>query len=790
MPKFDNILNLRKENFSFKEINSSLIPYACYYDPDTIITKNGELLQIIKISDLSPEMVNHQHVDLRSKIQELLNQKLDNNNFSICFNFIRKKADITQKSDYKSVFANDLNVSWCEKNYFHSKFINEIYITIIYEGQDFNLSTKNESFLNKLSINHYKKEHTQYLENSSKILTSKVEEILLELTEYGAKKLGLKTIDNIVYSEHYALWSYIISNEEKLAPLDFVDLSEKLCQEKIVFGNDIFEILTKSNKKYYGVLFSLKRTHNFKLSILDELLRLPEELIITETVNFIDNKKADKHFSYLQDIYRVSNDPHMVEACGLEDFKHNTSRLVEQQITFMIRVENKDLLKERIQLLTKKLNKLGLVFIKEDLNIENCYFSQLGGNFNYLKRIFQQNSNQIASFCSINNSPSGELSSPWGQYVTIFRSQTSIPYFFNFHNSENIGHTLVLGPTNTGKATLVNFLLSQASKFNPIIFYLDQTPYSEVIINLLSGTYFHINDQAETPKLNPLLLEENDYNRNFLLKWFAILISQDIEPTSEIKKSINELINLNYQLPINERNLTNLLNKSSNLALKQLLSPWLAGNKLGFVFDHQSDVFADPTSDILGFNFEFILSNPNLKEALLPLTLYLTYHFNIKLNNLQPGIIFFNDASHFMNNNIFNKDYINWLDELTKSNAITIFALDSEALISNPSLEYLVKNTANHIYLPDKKISDQFLKKIDLNEQEIKDFKSMRIINRNIMINKSSKNTVIELNLDGLDYIIKSLIGNKKTNEIMKIAKSKHENYEDWLAEYYNEILK
>ena len=36
-------------NFASKQLNSDIIPYACYYDENTIITQNGELLSTIKI---------------------------------------------------------------------------------------------------------------------------------------------------------------------------------------------------------------------------------------------------------------------------------------------------------------------------------------------------------------------------------------------------------------------------------------------------------------------------------------------------------------------------------------------------------------------------------------------------------------------------------------------------------------------------------------------------------------------------------------------------------------------
>jgi len=117
---------------------------------------------------------------------------------------------------------------------------------------------------------------------------------------------------------------------------------------------------------------------------------------------------------------------------------------------------------------------IGIVSVREDLNLEPAFWAQLPGNFPYIARRALISTANFAGFASLHNYPCGKPSgNHWGPAVTLLETVSGTPYFFNWHRGE-VGHTLLIGPTGAGKSVAMNFLLVQSVKFKPRIFYFDK----------------------------------------------------------------------------------------------------------------------------------------------------------------------------------------------------------------------------------------------------------------------------------------------------------------------------
>lgn len=64
----------KKNNLALLEsIDLDFVPYACHYDEETILTKQGELLKIIKLEDYSSV---DNYSDLRTEIRKSISKIL------------------------------------------------------------------------------------------------------------------------------------------------------------------------------------------------------------------------------------------------------------------------------------------------------------------------------------------------------------------------------------------------------------------------------------------------------------------------------------------------------------------------------------------------------------------------------------------------------------------------------------------------------------------------------------------------------------------------------------------
>ena len=69
-----------------------LFPYVCHYDENTILIKNGELLQIIRITGFSSTMVISELVSLREAVRQALMENVKDSNIALgCSLFVVKR---------------------------------------------------------------------------------------------------------------------------------------------------------------------------------------------------------------------------------------------------------------------------------------------------------------------------------------------------------------------------------------------------------------------------------------------------------------------------------------------------------------------------------------------------------------------------------------------------------------------------------------------------------------------------------------------------------------------------
>ena len=121
----------------------AFIPFACHYNPHTILTKNGELLQTIKITGFTYESVNQEDntkKTVRRALREAVAKSIGSSDFALWIHTVRRRTDLRAHGKYRSgSFEEAVNHSWDKHHDWQHKYVNELYVTIIHEGQAFRL---------------------------------------------------------------------------------------------------------------------------------------------------------------------------------------------------------------------------------------------------------------------------------------------------------------------------------------------------------------------------------------------------------------------------------------------------------------------------------------------------------------------------------------------------------------------------------------------------------------------------------------------------------------------------
>ena len=770
-----------KSEFALKNMEEQPIPYACHYDYNTLLTKNGELMQVIKIEGLSKEFLKSgENFDLRSIIRKAIADNITDRKISIYFHTIRRKHNLDSANYFAWEFARDSHDAWAKKNYWRDKFVNELYITIIYEGENYN---NTENILRSFIPKQLKKSQMTALANNAKTLDDLVLKMLEALKTYGSKRLSIANDYLGAHSEILEFLSKIICLRSKRVAMPIMGLDQVFSRSKVAFGGNCLEILDEA-EKHYAAVFSIKEYHEFSAKALDKFLRSSSEYVITQTLNFTDSNTAKKSFEYFNYILGISKDETLREYSGLrstmESDTGNPTDYAIQQMTVMVIGNTLSELQTSVNTIVKETRKLGIAMIREDLFMALTFWAQLPGNYHYFRRTSFINTKRTASFASLHNTPSGELENPWGKAWTIFRRENGGPHFFNLQIGVN-GNTLIAGATDSAKAILANFLLSEGTKYDPNVFYIDQFNTAKVTIKALGGNHHDIDLNQENFLLNPFSLSNSDKNRAFLYTWLLILLFPNNDSNEAQNKVIQEA--LNKLMEQDKPQLSKLLDLISDQSIKDLLSPWCRPNKFGKLFDNPNDNLGFGVK-ITGFNISQLVE---FKEVIAPYMLYCLYKYITDLNK-SPTILMINDANKLLEAQCFINMLPNWLDSLTNNNGLAMLICDTNAAICN-NIAAINNKIATYLFMPDLD-PGRYQKTLQLTDAEVSAIKNMKLLYRHFMIKQSQDTNIVELNLDGLDFIIKTLTGGKEAINAMDAAIAKlGDNPNRWIVPYYKMLL-
>ena len=119
-------------------------------------------------------------------------------------------------------------------------------------------------------------------------------------------------------------------------------------------------------------------------------LQLPIELVVTETATFVDTKYAMSLFEKEVDTLSISDDGELAYVSGLSEFsfvnRPNNTEYCISQVSIMIINKNRADLILNIREFYKALDNIGLIVVKENVYLPTIFWSQLPGNYQYLKR--------------------------------------------------------------------------------------------------------------------------------------------------------------------------------------------------------------------------------------------------------------------------------------------------------------------------------------------------------------------------------------------------------------------
>ncbi|MBD2841143.1 VirB4 family type IV secretion/conjugal transfer ATPase [Erythrobacter rubeus] len=743
------------------------LPYARLIDESTVLLRDGSVMTAIQVPGLLFETEDSDALSAHAATREVMLRSTLDARFVLYHHVIRRRVEVELDAEFDDPLSRHIDTRWKERLAGGSLFINDQFVTLIRRparGKT-GLPERLGKFWQRRS-----KEEPLADPKDLRSLKAAATGLVASLSSYGASVLSdYASHGGGTNSEMLELLSAIYNGEMRPVrrPHDETDIGHMLPYRRASFGLDAMELRGSGEPDFSAILGLKDYPEATSPGLLDPLLRLPYEMIVTESYAPNERTTARERIDLALRRSRSVDEEAAAERADMmaarDALGNGAVGFGDHHLTALVRERTLTQLDDATAACAAALADTGAIAVREDTNLEPSFWAQFPGNEDYIVRRALISSANMASFGSFHGFALGQAGgNHWGDAVTLLETTSATPFFFNFHHGD-LGNFSVIGPSGSGKTVVMNFLAAQAQKFKPRTILFDKDRGGELFIRGIGGRYDRICP-GEPTGFNPLALPDTPSNRAFLRDWLGVLLEAD---GPEEFALINSAVDAAYQ---NDANLRRLRHFKELLAgakrpepgdLADRLGAWIGhasgeGGEHAWLFDNERDAL-DLEQRVLGFDMTALLENPRLRT---PVMMYLFHRIDERLDG-KPTMILIDEGWKALDDEVFAARIRDWLKTLRKRNALVGFATQSarDALESRISTA-LVEQTATMVFMPNSRARpEDYCDGFGLTDHELALIRSLPAHSRCFLVRQPDASVVVRLDLSGAPEVLTVLSG-------------------------------
>jgi type IV secretion system protein TrbE len=394
--------------------------------------------------------------------------------------------------------------------------------------------------------------------------------------------------------------------------------------------------------------------------------------------------------------------------------------------SIVLQQKDKKFLDNMISEFRKVLINRGFGVRVEDINAVDAFFGTLPGNgVAQVRRVIAHTRNYVdlmpisAVWAGEKANPSA-LMPPNSPPLIYAATQGGTPYRFNLHDND-VGHTLIVGPTGAGKSVLMALLVAQWFRYPKAqVFAFDKGHSLYGLCKAADGRFYDIGEGGLS--FQPLRDIDNDAEFGWGQEWVeTVLRLQGVEIGPAERSTIHHALRQLATAPRERRTLTELEANLQDQKLKAGIQPYVIDGPLGGLLDARNDGLA--TSRFVVCEMETLLSGSYGEATVMAVLLYLFRRMERALDG-SPTLVPIDEAWLFLRHPAWRDKIQDWLKTLRKKNAVVVLSTQSMADIKeSPIASAILQSTATKVYLPNSEAGNegmrQFYEYAGLNSREI-----------------------------------------------------------------------
>ncbi|HEX8224924.1 MAG TPA: VirB4 family type IV secretion/conjugal transfer ATPase [Allosphingosinicella sp.] len=760
------------------------LPYARHVDDHTIETRDGLLMQTIHLRGLLFETADTDELNYRKRLRDAVLQSIGSSRFALYHHIVRRRIDVDFSADYRDDFSRRLDSAWRARLAAKKLYVNELFLTLVRRPLQGRVGG-----LDRLRGKLRRGEAEAAAGSAYELRQLEVarDALIAALGSYEPRLLGVYQTRQGPCSEPLEFLAALYNGEMRPVLLPMQDLGAYLPYRRVSFGQETVELgpAGATPRGFLGLVSIKDYPGQTAPGMLDELLRLPFELVVTQSFGFVERQAALSRMNLALRRMRSAEDEAVSLRADLATAKDEVAAgragFGEHHMTIAIRGDSPGAVDEGAAEAQAALADLGIIAVREEIGLEPAFWAQFPGNFKYIARRGMVSTANFAALASGHNFPLGKAAgNHWGEAITLLETTAAGPYYFNFHQGD-LGNFTVIGPSGSGKTVVLNFLLAQARKLSPRIIFFDKDRGAELFIRAIGGRYDLL--RAGTPSgLNPLQLEDNALNRRFLIDWLAMLAGgADIDEMARIKDAVDA----NFGQPSEHRRLRYLAElfrggqRPHTADLWSRLKPWWGEGERSWLFDNPIDM-TDLSAESVGFDMTQILDDPAMRT---PAMMYLFHRVEERLDG-SAAIIVVDEGWKALDDDIFVRRIKDWEKTIRKRNGIVGFATQSaQDALESRIASAIIEQAATQIFMANPKArADDYIDGFGLTPHEYELIRTLPDNAHCFLIKHGADSVVARLNLTGERDLLTILSGRERTVRLLdEIRAERGDDPADWI---------
>ena len=761
------------------------LSWSRLYNEHTVMTKKGELLQVVVLDGLSFHTDDDITLDVNKNLRNRVLYQMASPELAIGFYTIRRKHAPFPDGDYTNAYAKAFNERYQNALNTRSRYENSIYIVLLHKAPKF----KNNSI--KSASGEKTNQQTAFYTRALKTLDNQSTRLVRLFKASNCSRL---TTEDDGTSTLLRFLSELVNLESRpvKAPMQALHTYLPYKSHHFAKRKGIVQVASSDGRQRFAAILSLKEypddTH---AALLDVLLGVDCELITTQQFYFKHQQRAKDALEKQQRKMEQTDDSVLLAAelnLAIEDVKSGRAAYGEHHFSICVIADDLKALDKAIYEVESRLNQeAGLITVREEQGVELAFWAQLPGNHTYKIRQSLISSLNMAGLANLHNYPVGRATgNHWGEAVTVLETVSGTSFFFNFH-VEQVGNSMFIGPMGSGKTLLLSAFLAFTTKYGGWRYVFDKDRGMEIIVRALGGSY-HVIQPGIPSGMAPLQLPDSPENRAFnvllLKKLLSTTAPLSVNDEKIIEKSVQGAYELDPALRM-YRNIAPFFGANKPSSLRARFDRWHSDGQHAWLFDNEVDHFAI-NNRISGQDIGNLLK-PAFQDVSTPALMYMFHRLGDCLDS-SPTAVFIPEGWKALSDPIFQEQLKDWSKTPRKNNMAVIMDTQSpEDLASSSAGASLAREASTQVFFANHKAEWKDYVQFNVSEKEFliiqKDLPAME--GHYFLLKQGNNSVVARLNLKGMEDDIAVLSANLARVLLLDEIRSRVGDVpSDWLPRY------